>query len=378
MRESAPSRLDDSDLARRLRPAWVEIDLAAVGENIRSIRREIGTEVTLYAVCKADGYGCGAGEAAGAALDAGADAIAVGNPRDALAIRSAGIEAPMLLYACSTPDAAEQVVDLNVTVTIHDFPSLRAFSALDRDVSAFVKVDTGFGRLGFQEREWSAAFLELSEAGNVTLAGLYTHFFDPEDRSASEGQFEVFESACRLAEAAGFSNFQRMVASSRVLAAYPNFELSAVNPGRAVFGLLEGVWKTRLLVSPAIVGIKSRVIQVAELASGPGKYSAQPGAARPLRTAVIPIGHADGLPQDVGRASALVAGRRAPLLGTHLEHTVIDVSDVDTVEVGDEVVLMGQQGSETIDAEEVAGCYGVPLMELVVRLASSLPRLYRS
>jgi alanine racemase len=199
-----------------------------VRDNVRAIRQQIGPGVTLYAVCKADGYGCGAAEAAGAALDAGADAIAVGNPRGALAIRQAGIVAPMLLYACSTPDAAEEVLDLNLTVTIHDFPSLRAFSALDQEVSAFVKVDAGFGRLGFQKREWSQALLELAESGNVTLAGIYTHFFDPEDRSASEALFEVFEEACRLAEAAGFSNFQRMVASSRAIAAYPTFELSAV------------------------------------------------------------------------------------------------------------------------------------------------------
>ena len=378
MLRSLQPRYGDSDLALRVRPSWVEIDLAAVRDNVRAIRQQIGPGVTLSAVCKADGYGCGAAEAAGAALDAGADAIAVGNPRGALAIRQAGIVAPMLLYACSTPDAAEEVLDLNLTVTIHDFPSLRAFSALDQEVSAFVKVDAGFGRLGFQKREWSQALLELAESGNVTLAGIYTHFFDPEDRSASEALFEVFEEACRLAEAAGFSNFQRMVASSRAIAAYPTFELSAVNPGRAVFGLLEGLWKTRLVVSPAIAAVKSRVIQVAEFTSGPGKYAAQPGAARPLRTAVIPIGHADGLPQQVGRASALIAGRRAPLLGTHLEHTVIDISDIEKVAVGDEVVLMGTQGSETIDAEELAGCYGVPLMELAIRLAASLPRLYRS
>jgi alanine racemase len=373
-----PPRHSDSDLARSLRPSWVEIDLAAVRDNVRAIREKIGPGVTLYAVCKADGYGCGAAEAAGAALDAGADAIAVGNPRDALAIRQAGILAPMLLYACSTPDAAEAVLGLNLTVTIHDFPSLRAFSDLNQDVSAFVKVDTGFGRLGFQKREWPQAFADLAESRNVTLAGIYTHFFDPEDRSASEAQFEIFEDACRSAEAAGFSGFQRMVASSRVLAAYPNFELSAVNPGRAVFGFLEGMWKAQLAVSPAVAAIKSRVIQVAEFASGPGKYAAQPGATRPLRAAVIPIGHADGLPQQVDHASALISGRRARLLGTHLEHTVIDVSDIETVEVGDEVVLMGKQGSEAIEAEELADCYGLPLMELVIRLASSLPRLYRS
>jgi alanine racemase len=370
------SSLEASIVERAMRPSWVEIDLRSLARNVALIKSAVGPSVKLFAVCKGDGYGCGAAVVAGIALQAGADAIAVGNPTEAAAVRQAGISAPILLYACSLPTAAAAVVRLGVIPTIHDMHGIHAFAGLDRRMAAFVKVDTGFARLGFGRREWKLAFSELARTPRVELAGIYTHFYSPEDVLASSRQLELFEEACRLAEASGFFGFDRMVASSRVIAMHPDFSLTAVNPGRALFGLWDDSWGGRVGTSPVIVAVKAQAIQVGDISPGDGRYDSPLQASRPRRAAVIPVGYADGLPQDVGNATALVAGRRVRLLSTHLEHTVVDVSTVSGVDVGDEVVLLGRQGAEAINAEALAASYSMPMLELLTRLASRLPRVY--
>ena len=358
--------------ATQLRPAWVEIDLDAVAANTALACRMAGS-ARMYVVCKGDGYGTGAVEIGRAALAGGADALAVGSPLDAIALRRAGITCPILLYACSVPDDAGAVAALDVIVTVHDFASLGAFAALGRPVDAFVKLDCGLGRLGFNPDEVAPALARMADAPQLRLHGLYAHLARPEEPDAVERQMQAFTAACATAERMGFTSFERMVASSRVLIGFPQWNLTAVNPGRFILGMLDPPWADRVALRPVVRAVKARIIQVKDQPPGTFNYTAK-GV---RRAAVLPIGFGEGFPHRPPCHHVLVRGRPAPVLaGRGIEHTVIDVTSIADVAVGDEAVLLGSQGDATITATALSEAIGVPILELLPRLARNAPQRY--
>lgn len=360
------------------RPAWCEIDLDALAHNVRTIRGHLGPEVRLYAVCKNDAYGCGARETAQVMLEAGADAFAVSDPEDARSIRAAGVDAPILMYACTTPDDVEAVAALGLIATIHDDAGLEAFVRAGRPVDVHVEVDCGYGRLGFVPSEWPQVFARLRGAPHLRVVGVYTHLASVEQPEAVERQASLFVQAQDEARKAGFENLEFMAASSRVLIGYPQLNLGAVNPGRMLYGMMEAPWLGRWDLRPVIRSIKSRVLQVKQIPADfpfdDERHRRAPGS---LRTAVIAFGFADGLPRQPAGGTVLIRGRRARILGMRsTEHTVVDVTDIPDARAGDEVVVVGTQGDETIDAHEAVATYGMALIELLPRMSLNVPRVY--
>ncbi|HTP97700.1 MAG TPA: alanine racemase [Casimicrobiaceae bacterium] len=361
------------------RPAWSVIDLDALAHNVRIIRSMLRPTDRFYAVCKNNAYGCGARETAQTILAAGADAFAVSDPEDAERIRAAGIKAPILLYASTCPDAAHAVAELDLIATVHDFEGLDAFSLLQRPVRVHVEVDCGYGRLGFTPCEYKEAFDRLSRSRNLRVLGLYTHLTDVENAAAVRGQAELFARASHEAHAAGFTDIERMAASSRVMLGYPELNLNAVNPGRMLYGMIEDPWQGKADLMPVIRAIHSRVLQVKTIPASFDfdwpRHRAAPGT---LRTAVIAFGFKDGLPRQPAGGTVLIRGRRAPIIGMRAtEHTVVDVSDIPDVAAGDEVVIVGGQGAETITGHEAVATYRTPMIELLPRMTLNTLRVYR-
>jgi alanine racemase len=360
------------------RPTWAEIDLGAYARNVGVIRALIGPKVKLFAVGKGDAYGLGSGEIARVAIDAGADGLATSDPRDAEAIRRAGVSAPLLLYACTTPDVAAEVAGLGVIATIHDFESLTAFAALAQPVEVFLKLDCGFGRLGFQPDDWPAVFAAALSAPDLRVTGLYTHIGHTGDSDLVAEQGRLFQRASREAEAAGLRDFDLMAASSRVVIGYPDLFFTAVNTGGVLFGVLDEPWCDRVRVEPVLSAVKSRIIQIKDLPPGARiGYDAPIAAPEPVRAAVIPFGFSNGYPRFPAGGHVLVAGASAPIMGSRgTEHTVIDVTAIPEAAVGAEVVLLGRQGDREITIAELSELTGVPMIELVPRLALGSPRVY--
>jgi len=366
-------RLED---AMRLRPAWVEIDLGAVRHNVGVARRLAGS-AKIYAVCKGDGYGGGVIEVARSAVAAGADALAVGAPADALALRKHGLRCSILLYAATLPEDAAAVARLDVTVTVHDFPSLQAFAGLQTAVEAFVKVDCGLGRLGFNPEDFPTAFAQLAAAPSVRFGGIYAHLQMPEDDAAVSQQMRVFDAACQAAEQAGFAGFERMVASSRVMLGYAHLNLTAINPGRFILGMMEPPWADKADYRPVVRAVKSRIIQVKDQPEGTIGFGGPERREGKVRAAVLPIGFGEGFPHLPPCHEVLVCGQRASVLSRRgIEHTVIDVTRIADAGIGSEAVLLGTQGPDEITAVELAQALNVPLLELLPRLARCAPRRY--
>lgn len=357
--------------------SWVEIDLRALAHNVERIRARVGPDVRIYAVCKGDGYGCGAAEVAETAIKAGADALAVGDLEDAAAVRARRVVAPMLLYGVTDPASAAAVVDLGLTATLHDFEGVRAFAGLGRPLEALVKVDCGFGRLGFTPESWAEAFRLIRSAPALRLRGIYTHIGGVDDAAVVSRQAVLFRRAVADAEAAGFTGLELMASSSRVLLGYADLHLTAVNPGRMLMGMLEGPWAARAQVLPVVRAIKSRLIQVKtvrpDMRIG---YGGSTAGGDTIRAAIIPMGFAAGLPR-VLHGHVLVRGARALIVGlASMEHLMLDVSAIPAAAVGDEAVVLGRQGEAEITADELSLTTGLELLEIVPRLARGLPRVY--
>jgi alanine racemase len=366
------------NLAPTARPAWSVIDLDALAHNVRTIRAMLRPSDRFYAVCKNNAYGCGIGECAQVMLANGADAFAVSDPDDAERLRAANIDAPTLLYASTTPAMAAFVAELNLIVTVHDFDGLQAYERLRRPLRVHVEVDCGYGRLGFVEAQWQEAFARLKAASHLKVVGLYTHLAAVEQAHAVQTQRQVFARAARVAAAAGFQDLELMAASSRVMLGYPELNLNAVNPGRMLYGMIEAPWIGRADLRPVIKAIKSRVLQVKTIPATFGfndaRHRAAPGT---LRTAVIAFGFKDGLPREPEGGTVLVRGQRARIIGPRAtEHTVIDVTDIDGVQAGDEVVVVGRQGKEEISAHEAVAMYKMAMIELLARMTLSTARIY--
>lgn len=351
------------------RAAWVEIDVGAIRHNLRMIRSLAG-RARVYAVCKGDGYGFDAATIARIAASEGIDALACGDPDDARRIRDAGIVLPILLYGSTTADALPALGALDVTVTAHDGATLDA--CLRNGLAFSVKLDSGFNRLGFREAELDHVEAAARANPNRRPVSVYTHLTDAEHPTVMAAQVGRFRAMAARLGAAGWTGLECMVASSRILIAAPELALDAVNPGRLVYGMLEPPWRARVDVRSALAAVKASIIALKPIAAGAPLGYGGSTASRASLLAVIPFGFGDGYPRFPAGGSVLVHGKRAPLLGPrHTEHSIVDVTDVAGAALGDEVVLLGSQGSGTISIDEIVEATGVPLIELLPRLASA-------
>jgi alanine racemase len=359
-------------------PAWVEIDLAALRRNTARICARVGPDVRVYAVCKGDAYGCGLVPVARTALEAGADAIAVGNPQEAVDLREVGISAPILLYGSADGATTAQVARLGVTVTIFDLPGLAALASDGGAIEVFAKLDCGFGRLGFTAETWDEALRALAGSPTLKLTGVYTHLGAVDKPQILAQQMAVFDAMAARAEDRSAGPLLRMAASSRVMLQPQPYHLTAVNPGRLFYGLLDPPWDDLVETEPVIRAVKARVIQVKTIQPGQSLgYGPQEYRTNAISAAVLPVGFAGGLPRVFRDGWVLLHGQRAPIVGlASTEHLMVDVSSIPSVAVGDEAVLLGRQDGAEIYPPDLQAMTGLEPLELVTRLARSLPRVY--
>ncbi|WP_322103145.1 alanine racemase [Paraburkholderia sp. J41] len=364
---------------RLLRPAWAEIDRGAIGANLAVARSLVRDGVKVYFVCKGNGFGFGAATVARLAAAAGVDGFCVGSPEEGVAIRAAGIDREVLLFASTLPEDAARVASLGLTVTIQSMESLHAFVSAGVAVDAFVEIDPGFGRFGFLPSQWADAFCALAAQSVVRLKGIYTHLSSPGDETITARQAGVFDAALADASAAGFDNVTTMLASSRVMIAHPDLNYRAVDPGRLLYGALDREWMEQVSLRPMLRAVRARIIHVQQHPAGSMLgigYSAPIRLERAMRVGVIPIGFGDGLNHVPPLGRVLVSGVQAQVMGRRsLQHTVIDLTDLPAVGVGSVVTLVGEDGRERITIDELADVLKLPVMELLPRLVRSLPHV---
>lgn len=373
---AAPAATDAVDARSHAPPqraAWVEIDVDAIRHNLRLIRRLAG-RARVYAVTKGDAYGFDAATIARLVAAEGIDALACGDPADVRAIRAAGVTLPILLYGSTTAAQLPTLAALDVIVTAHDATTLD--TCIAHHLAFSVKLDAGFNRLGFRDEDLQHVLATAQAHPLARVHGVYTHLTDMDDPASMAAQVQRFNAMAARIEAAGWRGLERMVASSRVMIAAPELAFDAVNPGRLVYGIFEEPWDRMVDARSALASVKARIIALKRVAAGAVLGYSGIAVTRDTLLAVIPFGFGDGYPRLPAGGTVLVRGQRAALVGPrHTEHSIVDVTAVAGVALGDEVVLLGTQGSEAIGIHDLVAATGVPLIELVPRLARNPRRV---
>ncbi|MGZ4150776.1 MAG: alanine racemase [Actinomycetota bacterium] len=358
----------------RLRPTWLEVDLAAIRHNVEVLTP---ADAELMAVVKANGYGHGDVEVARAALSAGATWIGVALVEEGLRLRAAGIEAPVLVLSEFPAGAERTALDASLTPTLYTAEGLARLSrAAAADVGVHVKVDTGMHRYGLQP-EATVDFVGRVAASGLRLEALWTHLASSaEDEKLTSEQLERFRSVVDDVRAAGHRPRLLHAANSGGAIVCPESHLDLVRPGIAIYGLAPapGVG-SHLGLRPALTW-RSRVAMVRRLRAGEGiSYGHRYRLRHDATVATVPVGYADGYPRALSsQADILIRGHRCRVAGSvTMDHLVADCGDLQ-VEPGDEVVLLGRQGDETVSAHELAELAGTIPYEIVTRIGERVPR----
>ncbi|HVU09835.1 MAG TPA: alanine racemase [Phototrophicaceae bacterium] len=373
---------DGDQLLRPIRPSWVDIDLDALANNVRGLKSIIGDKVMLIAVVKANAYGHGAISVARTALLNGAEYLAVASMQEAVELRSAGIEAPILVMSYTPAQAIRQAVRQNITITLYDLDLAHAYDRAAREAGGtlrvHVKVDTGMGRLGVMASDAMVFFRQILGLSHLEFEGIYTHFsMADEDLSYTLEQVKTFKQILTPLRAAGFNFKYIHAANSAGTLVSKETHFNAVRTGLAMYGLSP----SELAAVPSdfrpVLSWKTVVAQVKTLPPGhPVGYGGTYYAKDTERIAVIPVGYSDGLrrsPQYWGHV--LVKGQFAPIIGrVSMEKTTINVTDIPDVSIGDEVVLIGRQGSQQITADEIARRLGTISYEVLCSVVPRAPR----
>jgi alanine racemase len=351
--------------------AWAEIDLDAVAHNVAVLQRT-AAPAAVWAVVKADAYGHGAVPVARAALAAGAEALCVALVDEGVALRTSGIDAPILVLTEQPSEQVGVAASHGLLLTV----SSAAGVAAARDLPVHLKVNTGMHRSGCEPAE----ALRLAQCIGPRLAGVFTHLACADDPGSAVTARQLAAFECVLAElaAAGIDPGVVHAANSAAALAHPAARFDAVRTGIAVYGLSPGPGVAHLCreLRPAL-RLVARVSAVRRLAPGEGiGYGHRFTTAAEATAATVPLGYADGVPRRLAErgGEALVGGRRHLLAGAvSMDQLVLDCDD-EPVAVGDEVVLLGQQGDEMIRVEEWAERLDTITYEVTCGISRRVPR----
>jgi alanine racemase len=369
------------------RPTWVEIDVEATAHNVRRTREMIGPRVHLMVVIKADAYGHGASRIARVALSNGAEWLGVASLNEAIALRDAGIAAPVLVLGFSPAWSARQALLNEVAITIFDPEIAQAFNRaateLGRRATVHIKVDTGMGRLGLLPPDVLPFLRQLQSLSHLQVEGIFTHFSvadsaEPQHRDHTDTQLRRFRTLLSQLEAASLRPPLVHCANSAAILTRPETHFDMVRLGIALHGLDPSPEVRCPADFQRALSFKTTVAQVKRYPPGtPISYGNTYRTEHEQCIAVIPVGYADGFrraPRHWGEV--LVRGRRAPVVGrVTMDQTMIDVTPIPGVRIGDEVVLIGRQGDDEITAEEVAARLGTINYEVVSGILARVPRI---
>ena len=371
-----------------VRPTFAHVDLDAVRANYRAVLSHLGGGAgrpEVIAVVKANGYGHGAVPVARALEAAGARMLACADIEEGTELRRAGVRVPILVFGALSVSDLDGVFTHGLTPTVSSPFAARALhgEATRRGtrVVCHLKIDTGMNRLGFRYDNLSNTMPEVLAASGLEIDAVYTHFATAEDPAHPlfDVQRERFDQAVGGLAALGLRPRWRHAANSAALLRDRGTWYEAVRPGLLLYGVAPPGGAGTLRLTPAMT-LHSRVVAVKGMRTGETTgYGARAPLSRPATVAIVPAGYADGVDARIaGRGSVLIRGRRAPIVGSVcMDSITIDVTGLE-VTPGDEVVLLGAQGGERIDAGEVAAAVGTVPHEILCRTGSRVARTYEA
>ncbi len=365
--------------------AWAEVSAAAIEHNVRVLASDVTSAwpVQVWAVVKANGYGHGALTAARAALSGGASGLCVALVQEAAQLRAAGVDAPILVLTEQPHDDLPDAVSLGLRLAVYRPEYLVALQAAGGvDVPVHLKLDTGMLRVGARPDDAVAMADAIAASPAARLEGVFTHLAaaDEPERPSNREQLDRFDVALDELGAAGHRPELVHAANSAATILQPRARYSMVRPGIAVYGISPGPEidpsMSELGLRPAF-SLRARVSFVKRVAAGSRiSYGLRHTFSHDATVATVPIGYADGVPRRMFSmgGEVLVGGARRRIVGVvTMDQLMIDCGD-DPVEVGDEVVLIGRQGTCEVSASEWAERLGTIGYEVVCGVSARVER----
>jgi alanine racemase len=361
--------------------AWVDIDHVALAANLATLRRLAGP-AEVIAVVKANAYGHGAPEVAETLVQHGAERLAVATLSEASELRARGLAGPIVLLWGIGAEDAEQVVATGVEPIVTSQAELGwlegAAAAAGRRIGVHVKVDTGLGRQGIEPADAVDLATRIVTSRNLALVGTMTHLAAPgEDAAYTDLQLQRMATVLDALRSSRVDpGLVHVAPTGAILAGVGGFA-DAVRPGIGLYGLAPAWADARAAGLMPVLSLRALPLRIFEVAAGtPIGYGLRWQAPGQARLATLPIGYGDGWPRvHLNNGFALVRGERVPMVGAiSMDGLVVDVSQVGSVSLDDEFVLIGRQGGQEISAEEVADQRGTITYEVTTMLRQRLPR----
>ena len=367
---------------------YAKIDLDAVAWNMEQMKKNLKEGTEMVAVIKTDGYGHGAVQVA--SMLESYDYVwgyAVATLDEAVVLRAAEIQKPILVLGCIFPDQYWEMLKYEIRMNVYTKEMAEAISALavEKGEQAYVhiKLDTGMARLGFSAEESSIEEIkEIAELPNLVLEGVFTHFAkaDEEDKTFTMMQLEKFEWMTQRLEEEGVTFPYVHASNSAGIIDVRRADYNLVRAGIAIYGLYpsEEVDKEKVQLKPAL-SLKSHIAFVKDIPAGtPVSYGGDFVSEHQMRIATIPIGYGAGYPRSLSDTGyVLIRGKKAPIIGRIcMDQFMVDVSDIPEVKFGDKVTLIGRDQEEYLPVEKLSELSGRFNYEFVCDLGKRIPRVY--
>jgi len=371
-----------------MRPTKVVVDLAKLDYNMQQLIHLVGGSAAVMAIVKANAYGHGAVEVARQALASGASWLGVAIPEEGEELRKAGIKAPILVLGGIDDSQARLVAEWDLVQTVFSEETLMALEReakrLDKEVSVHLKIDTGMGRIGIRNIKEARKICEaISRLEHIKLQGAFTHFAssDEADNSFTQVQMRSFEKFIE-----GIQEFTQKslkwvhAANSAAIIRYPDTYLNMVRAGISMYGYYpsKDVASTSIHLKP-ILEWRTRIVYIKEVEEGEGiSYGRTFISPRKARIATLPVGYADGYNRLLSNKGwVLIHGQKAPVVGrVCMDQIMVDVTDISSPKVGDEAVLLGEEGGNRITADDLAELCGTISYEILTSISQRVPRYY--
>ena len=371
-----------------LRPVWAEINLSNLDYNIKNIKAKIGDR-EMIGVIKADAYGHGSVKVAEVLRENGCKTFAIATLQEAVTLREAGAKEEIIMLGLTPDMYADTIVNYDITPVVCDAENAKAFSdaaaKAGKVVSGLIAVDTGMGRIGYLADDLDYAVEDVKKTAalpNFKIKGMFSHMStaDAFDKTYSHQQEAKYNKFYETLTAAGIEIPFRTLANSASIMELPTVHFDACRPGIILYGCYpsDEVDVNQLSIKP-VMSVKANIVHLKDVPAGFSVgYGRKYISEKPSKIATIALGYADGYPRPYSaQAKVIVNGVIAPIAGNIcMDQCMIDVTEVPDVKVGDEVIVMGSDGRNTILADDIAKATGTINYEITCAFGQRLPKVY--
>lgn len=367
------------------RPTWAEIDLSALTHNIVAIQNRIGPRVSIIGIVKADAYGHGDYEVCKALQGQGVEIMGIAILEEGIHLRDKGIRTPLLLLGGIFEGQIDEVIRYNLMPTVYDLGLAGALSKkaryFKRNVKVHVYVDTGMGSIGVKHNKAVEFVKTLMTMQNIIVDGIFTHCSssDEKDPSYTGLQIQRFKEVLTGLEAINLHVPLRHMANSGAIIGHPDAYFNAVRPGLSLYGMYPSEAVSRNIRIRPVMSLKAKIIHIKDMEAGDVVgYCRTHQITKPSRIATLPLGYDDGYNRlHSNRGRVIIRGITAPIVGlVCMDQCFVDVTGIRDAAVGDEAVLYGSQGRETITVESVARQLNTIPYEITCNVSKRVPRIY--